>query len=124
MPFLACDKSTRRANHQKSDQPLAQKYFAFGVGQITDLNPRVSRRMRGGSRSSRTLRWDAVDARLAQDERWLSRTAKSCGPGAPTLALSFAEMIREAMVANKPGHQGERENKPLKPLRRKCRVFR
>jgi len=42
-------------------QSLAQKYSTFAVGQITALNPRVSRRMRGGSRSSRTLRWDAVD---------------------------------------------------------------
>jgi len=39
----------------------------------------------------------------------LKRTAKSCGPGAPTLALSFVEMIREATVAKKPGHRGERE---------------
>ena len=50
-------------------QSLAKKYSAFGVGQITGLNPRVSRRMRGGSRSSRTLRWDAVDAGAATDER-------------------------------------------------------
>jgi hypothetical protein len=33
----------------------------------------------------------------------LMRTAKSCGPGAPTLASSFAVMIREATVAKKPG---------------------
>jgi len=31
-----------------------------------------------------------VDAKAATDERGLSRTAKSCGPGAPVLALSFA----------------------------------
>src|SRR6476620_8874405 len=37
------------------------------------------------------------------------RTAKSCGPRAPTLALSFAESFREATVARKPGHRGERE---------------
>jgi hypothetical protein len=36
-------------------------------------------------------RWDAVDARAAQDERKQPRTAKSCGPGAPTLALSLRE---------------------------------
>jgi hypothetical protein len=28
------DKTTRRANHQKSVQPPLQKYFAFAVGQI------------------------------------------------------------------------------------------
>ena len=37
------------------------------------------------------------------------RTAKSCGPGAPTLALSLAEMICEATVARKPGHREEHE---------------
>jgi hypothetical protein len=36
------------------------------------------------------VRWHAVDARRAKDERKLSRTAKSCGPDAPTLASSFA----------------------------------
>ena len=35
------------------------------------------------------------------------RTAKSCGPDAPTLASSSC--IARAMVARKPGHQGERE---------------
>jgi hypothetical protein len=29
-----------------------------------------------------------VDARVTTDERGFSRTAKSCGPGAPVLALS------------------------------------
>src|SRR4029077_5176271 len=32
---------------------------------------------------------DAVDALATLDERRLKRTAKPCGPGAPTLALSF-----------------------------------
>jgi hypothetical protein len=35
------------------------------------------------------------------------RTAKPCGPGAPTLASSFAEFFCEATVARKPGHRGE-----------------
>jgi hypothetical protein len=34
--------------------------------------------------------WDAVDAAVSRDERRLLRTAKSCGPDAPTLALRFA----------------------------------
>ncbi len=45
----------------------------------------------------------------AFDERRGLRTAKSCGPDAPTLASSCAEFIRGATVANKPGHRGERE---------------
>jgi len=51
---------------------------------------------------------DAVDACSAFDEWRVRRTAKSCGPGAPTLALSFADVICEATVARKPGHRGER----------------
>jgi hypothetical protein len=38
-------------------------------------------------------RWDAVDAMATTDERDLLRTAKSCGPGAPVLALSFAGQV-------------------------------
>jgi hypothetical protein len=38
------------------------------------------------------------------------RTAKSCGPDAPTLASSFAgSFSREATVAKEPGHRGEHE---------------
>jgi hypothetical protein len=45
----------------------------------------------------------------AFDEWRIRRTAKSCGPDAPTLASSLVEAIREATVANKPGHRGEYE---------------
>jgi hypothetical protein len=70
-------------------QTLREKHSASVVGQISTMTPRVSRRMRGGSRSSRTLRWDAVDAGVCERRTQHQRTAKSCGPGAPTLALSF-----------------------------------
>jgi hypothetical protein len=43
-------------------QTSREKYSAFAVGQISDLNPPVSPDKRGGSRSSRNVRWDAVDA--------------------------------------------------------------
>src|SRR6202171_3524293 len=49
----------------------------------------------------------------------LQRTAKSCGPDAPTLVSSLAEAcrpnrartfhIREATVAKEPGHRGEHD---------------
>ena len=42
-------------------------------------------------------------------------------PGAPTLALSFVEMICEVTVAKEPGRRGARR-KPLKPLRREGRI--
>jgi hypothetical protein len=46
----------------------------------------------------------------ALDEWRLRRTAKSCGPDAPTLASSSREAsFSGATVANKPGHRGERE---------------
>ncbi len=48
-----------------------------------------------------------MDAEVPKDERRISRTAKPCGPGAPTLALSRAEVFRAAMGARKPGPQGE-----------------
>ena len=50
-----------------------------------------------------------MDASGASDEGAGLRTAKSCGPDAPTLAFKSRGSIREAMVARKPGHQGERE---------------
>ena len=43
-------------------QSHTRKYSTFAVGQISDLNPPVSPDKRGGSRSSRNVRWDAVDA--------------------------------------------------------------
>ncbi|MGB8400527.1 hypothetical protein [Bradyrhizobium sp.] len=52
----------------KPVQTSAQKYSAFGVGQITDLNPRVSPDERGVAHVT-NARWDAVDAALAHDER-------------------------------------------------------
>jgi hypothetical protein len=66
--------------------------------------------IRGAYASSRTLVRDAVDALATLDERRVRRTAKSCGPDAPTLASSSREAsFLGATVARKPGHRGERE---------------
>jgi hypothetical protein len=46
---------------RNSVKPKNQKYSAFAVGQISDLILPVSPDKRGGSRSSRNARWDAVD---------------------------------------------------------------
>jgi hypothetical protein len=54
-------------------------------------------------------RRDAVDAGGASDEGAGLRTAKSCGPDAPTLASSWWKTIPLMTVANKPGHRGEYE---------------
>src|SRR5882672_6690542 len=79
------------ANHQEPVRPCpapARKIFRLTrrANQRYQLAP--SHPTRGALRTSRHARWDAVDAELAKDERKRSRTAKSCGPGAPTLALS------------------------------------
>ena len=67
------------------------------------------------------------------DERCLLRTAKSCGPDASTPASSlrrFCEPDRadKTIFADDGDKQarspGRARNKPLKPLRRECRVIR
>jgi hypothetical protein len=77
---------------------------------------------RGGSRSSRTrggMRWTRG---LANDERRPARTAKSCGPGAPTLALSPRAARAAADDGGKKARSpGRARRKPLKPLRREGR---
>src|SRR5258707_14535895 len=73
-----------------------------------------------------------VSDRLARRRTMLLRTAKSCGPDAPTLASSFAEASRwpnrAGLAANPQGDGGKRarspgraRSKPLKPLRREGR---
>jgi hypothetical protein len=91
-------------------QPLLQKYFAMLVGQIISTNSRHPVPHRGAFRDRHGRRArDAVDA-AAFCARWdrrvdqeiferstargretLLRTAKSCGPDAPTLVSSLAE---------------------------------
>ena len=73
------------------------------------FSPAIPARMRGVSRSSRTLGRrsggrDDVAGRAAS-----LRTTKPCGPGLPTLRPSRAKQrLRAAMGARKPGPQGER----------------
>jgi len=117
---------------------LPRKIFRFPrrANHLYKLAP--SRPQRGGSRSSRTrggTRWTrqrrhaqwsqggpfrARELVTARRRTAVSRTAKSCGPDAPTLASSFcggerrptgrtSPPIRKATVARKPGHRGERE---------------
>ena len=64
-----------------------------------------------GALRGRHERWvrDAVDAGGAADESANLRTAKSCGPDAPTLAFKSRGSIHGATVTTKPGHRGERE---------------
>src|SRR5215470_5133316 len=69
---------------------------ACAVGQITTMLPRVPYLIRGALRD-RHERWerDAMDAACCRTND-MTRTAKSCGPGAPRLALSRADDISAA----------------------------
>ena len=75
--------------HAMRELPVVHVY-ACGVGQITTMLPRVSLPIRGAlrDRHERRLR-DAMDAVCCETNN-MTRTAKSCGPGAPRLALRFA----------------------------------
>jgi hypothetical protein len=58
-----------------------------------------------------------MDAEAAQDEREPVRTAKSCGPGAPTQALkSLVSMSPTTDGGNQAWSPGRARRKPLKPL--------
>ena len=103
------DKLTRRANHEIPVQPSGQKYSAGAVGQISDLTPRVSRRMRGvGHRHERAVRCGGRRWRTRRRRR--TRTAKSCGPDAAVLASSCARARASRSDGGKRAvHRGEHE---------------
>ena len=64
----ACDKPTRRANHSKPCPALSRKNIPLNaVGQISDLTSPVSPN-EGRLAIVTNVRWDAVDAKCAQDE--------------------------------------------------------
>jgi hypothetical protein len=67
-----------------------------------------SRLDKRGVRVVTNARWDAMDAAVSKRRATLRRTAKSCGPGAPTLALSLWDGP-QVTVAKEPGHRGEHE---------------
>jgi hypothetical protein len=89
----------RRADESQNDCPTgkspnclsspARKNIPVHFRPKSPLHPPYPALTRGGvSRSSRTLRRDAMDADGATDESADSRTAKSCGPDTPTLVSS------------------------------------
>jgi hypothetical protein len=78
---------------------------------------------RGVSRSSRTLGAGCGGRFWCIRRTHRRRTAKPCGPDAPTLASSWRQCLRIAAYDgdNKARSPGRARNKPLKPLRRKRR---
>ena len=89
-------------------KPLFGKYSAFAVGQISDLNPPVSPDKRGGSRSSRNARWDAVDA-----DALLTNGADRVRRRRVVLTPRCWRQVGGNYLAddggNKAGHRGEHE---------------
>ena len=85
-----------------------KKYRLFCRANQAHSLPRPALTLRGVSRSSRTLAAGCDGRSNATDECVCIRTAKSCGFGAPTLALSLRDDL-QATVANKPGHRKEHE---------------
>jgi hypothetical protein len=106
---LLPDRQITNTPHFRPVQPIQKKYFCFSESQITAISLAIPSSLRGAFRD-RHGRWerDAMDAGGAADERADLRTAKSCGPDAPTLASS-RRSNPPATVANKPGHRGEPE---------------
>jgi hypothetical protein len=111
-------------------QPFAQKYSASPFARNSFIDSPVPAH-RGAFRD-RHKRWagDAVDAAasaqlgLRPEKRrrtMLVRTAKSCGPDAPTLASSWRATADDG--GKRARSPGRARRKPLKPLRGECRVF-
>ena len=107
---------------RNSSQARESKIFRFTCRANHPYKLAPSHPMRGAARD-RHERAVGCGGREACERRAQAvRTAKPCGPGAPTLASSWREAsFLGAMVARKPGHQGER-GISCKPSRREGRI--
>ena len=76
---------------------------------------------RGGSRSSRTLRRDAVDAAVSLDER-TGADGEGVWSWRPDAGAKLCGMIHKATGAKEPGPRGERDIS-RKPSCRECRLI-
>ena len=124
---------TKMMNLDRTDTPAAHRIYAlicptgksmrpgdgspvqshpkkYSVSRSTQIKSifRASRLSEGRFAIVTDVRRDAVDASGASDEGACSRTAKSCGPDAPTLVSSWWSNL-PATVTKKPGHRGELE---------------
>src|SRR5882757_7417599 len=82
-------------------QPHLQKYSTSRLPQISNISLTVPSH-RGALRNVINAGRDAVDADGAQDEGANSRTAKSCGPDAPTLESSWRSYLRRRRWQKSP----------------------
>ena len=109
-------------------QSSSQKYFRSHLTQITHISFAIPSRTEGRFAIVTDVRRDAVDAGGALTKALILRTAKSCGPDAPTLASSSREASFLQVSWGDGGKQarspGRARRKPLKPLRGECRAIR
>ncbi len=104
-------KFVKLFNAESGVQPGCEKYFTSVFQHRMSLFPPSRAHQRGGSRSSRT--WSAgcggrgrSARKILRGRMMLLRTAKSCGPGLPTLRLS-EQCDLLATGAKKPGPRGD-----------------
>ena len=94
-----------------SPAPLRKIFrFAFGANHLHVRRCPVPHR--GALRNVTNAERDAVDADGAEDEQRRMRTAKSCGPDAPTLASSRRGVIRAGDGGKQARSPGRARRKP------------
>src|SRR5215510_3293729 len=103
----------RRANQPEPVKSQNQKYFALPEFRFTLFTIPSQAHLRDVSRSSRYvghgMRWAAAASGDLHRTKTLQRTAKSCGPGAATLASIRPGCAGAATVTKKAAHRGEHE---------------
>jgi hypothetical protein len=125
--FNRINQSARRANHfvfseMTSPAPFAKIFcFAPEANQFTDLRRPVPEEGRLAIVTNAGR--DAMDVAARETNAACSRTAKSCGSGAPMLASSLVEFsagrrCQTSLVT------GESTKETVKPLRGECRLIR
>src|ERR1043165_6239377 len=110
----ACGKLPRRANHfdfaESCQVPKAEIFLFTGILIYGKKQP-ARAAMRGASRSSRNVVRVAMDAcgvsASNRADETLQRTAKSCGPGAATVASIRPDCVGAATVTINAAHRGE-----------------
>jgi hypothetical protein len=107
---------TRRANHLDNfSTPLSspiRKNILISRKRKSPYIRKPSRSSEGRCATSRNAERDAVDAGGAHDGRCGWRTAKACGPDAPTLASSSREAIFAGDGGKKARSPGRARYKP------------
>jgi hypothetical protein len=114
-------------------QPCSQKYLSFHLTQITGLSRAIPFPIEGRFAIVTDVGFGMRWTRRCAGRSAPMRTAKPCGPDAPTLAFKLVMMpAHQAIDVARAHHTGDGGNearsprrarsKPLKPLRREGRI--